>query len=421
MLSEKGFKTLLAASLSLLFTSILYVFPPLTISVLLATTFVSAYLALSHLSLRHAKPSMFRVTRRVNKTVCAPKETVDVLLTITNRTGSSVPLQIEDAVGELKVSAGRTKAEGLLVAGGSITVSYQVSAARRGTYTLGPSRLLIYDDYTMSYKELEAGPVTSIFVTPSTRKSVRLSEAIMQVPHFFNPGSASEAFVGPEDAFRGVRPYGPGDLTRYIDWRKTARDPENELYVREFERTSQVDVVFIIDCSPSMLVGTERPLFEEIIEAVASLTPTILMRGDRVGLRSVGAAEDMALPPMSGSRGLMEIMLALSKLSPGKHYQLSDLGVRLGKNQVAVFLSRFAYSTPREVSESYSALVSSGEVFFLCVRPERGSSAQLEFLEERRVAWVRAENPRLMVVSPDSIEQTIAFIYQLVKRRSKKV
>lgn len=55
---------------------------------------------------------------------------------------------------------------------------------------------------------------------------------------------------GPPTEFDGHRPYMPGDDTRWIDWNLFAR--LEELYVKYFQVEEEVEVLLMLDVSPSM-------------------------------------------------------------------------------------------------------------------------------------------------------------------------
>lgn len=61
------------------------------------------------------------------------------------------------------------------------------------------------------------------------------------------------AHAGPPTDFDGHRPYLPGDDTRWIDWNLFAR--LEELFVKVFRVEEEVEVVMMVDVSPSMTLG----------------------------------------------------------------------------------------------------------------------------------------------------------------------
>ncbi|MGH7667722.1 MAG: DUF58 domain-containing protein [Candidatus Dormibacteria bacterium] len=122
----------------------------------------------------------------------------------------------------------------------------------------------------------------------------------------------TQAFVGEETArergegfeFADIRKFQPGDLTRRINWRVTARQGEPYVSLQHPERN--VDIILMIDSLTDCHSGVDGTLAWQG-RAVAGLAQLHLARRDRVGLLSYGGVLHL-LPPGAGTNHLYRIL-----------------------------------------------------------------------------------------------------------------
>jgi uncharacterized protein (DUF58 family) len=92
-----------------------------------------------------------------------------------------------------------------------------------------------------------------------------------------------EIVTGKGLEFERLREYVPGDEAKMIDWNSLART--GDLYTKVFKEERMLDVVFVVDLSKSMTIGTTEIVKNEYASIVAtSLARTALDAGDEVGL-----------------------------------------------------------------------------------------------------------------------------------------
>jgi uncharacterized protein (DUF58 family) len=130
-------------------------------------------------------------------------------------------------------------------------------------------------------------------------------------------GGHDSRFRGRGMEFAESRIYQPGDDVRSIDWRVTARTgrPHTKLFQEERERP----VILLVDLGASMFFGT-RTAFKSVraAETAALIAWAAMHGGDRVGALVTGRSAHMELKPVSGRRGVLRVLRALSALSrPG--------------------------------------------------------------------------------------------------------
>jgi uncharacterized protein (DUF58 family) len=116
--------------------------------------------------------------------------------------------------------------------------------------------------------------------------------------------------------FFGVREYQPGDPTRWLNGRATARHPE-ALFVNEFEQERVADIGLILDARrQSDVEARGGALFEYAVQATAALADALLQRGNRVGLLMYGRSLDWTLPGY-GKLQRERILRALARAETG--------------------------------------------------------------------------------------------------------
>ena len=155
-------------------------------------------------------------------------------------------------------------------------------------------------------------------------------------------GEYPSVFRGRGLEFSHLREYTPGDDVRAIDWKVTAR--RGAPYVREFVEERELTVLLVVDCSGSTTCGTgARSLREIALELSSVLALTATRGGDRVGLVLFTDEVERFLPPGSGRRHALNLMLELHSFRPrGSGTRPSgalELVSRALKPRTIVFLS----------------------------------------------------------------------------------
>ncbi|HEY5713937.1 MAG TPA: DUF58 domain-containing protein [Candidatus Gracilibacteria bacterium] len=120
-------------------------------------------------------------------------------------------------------------------------------------------------------------------LSPDIKKSLQKLEITTNrsVTSLFS-GNYKSAFKGRGVEFSDIREYAPGDDMRMIDWRTSAK--KDELYVKKFQETRELSMIFLIDGSGSMFFGSEHHTkIDILLHTVAMLALSALKSNDRVG------------------------------------------------------------------------------------------------------------------------------------------
>ena len=128
-------------------------------------------------------------------------------------------------------------------------------------------------------------------------------------------GAYRTAFKGQGLEFAGVREYVPGDDSRTIDWRVTART--GRLAVRRYVEERDRTVLLVVDVGAATDLGSgDRTLREVAAEVVALVGSAAQAAGDRVGLVAWSDRPELLLPPTRRTAALLRMVGELLRLGP---------------------------------------------------------------------------------------------------------
>jgi len=120
-------------------------------------------------------------------------------------------------------------------------------------------------------------------------------------------GEYHSRFRGQGLEFAEVREYQPGDNHRDIDWNVSAR--RGQLYVKKYQETRELRVVFLVDISSSLNMGTQGMFKRErVAELVAGLSFSAVANHDLVGMIMFSDKPEKYIPPRKGKNNAMAIL-----------------------------------------------------------------------------------------------------------------
>jgi uncharacterized protein (DUF58 family) len=120
-------------------------------------------------------------------------------------------------------------------------------------------------------------------------------------------GEYHSVFRGQGLEFAEVREYQIGDSYRDIDWNVSAR--MGHPYIKKFEETRELNVIFLVDCSASNVFGTKQYLKSEYItEVTAVLSFSALSNQDKVGMLLFSDRIEKYIPPRKGKKAALQIL-----------------------------------------------------------------------------------------------------------------
>ncbi len=120
-------------------------------------------------------------------------------------------------------------------------------------------------------------------------------------------GEYHSMFKGHGLEFAEVREYQMGDSFKEIDWNVTAR--YGHPYIKKFNETRELNVIFLVDGSSSTVFGTQSMLKNDLItELTALLSFSALSNNDKVGLLLFADEIEQYSPPRKGKKYALKIL-----------------------------------------------------------------------------------------------------------------
>ncbi len=187
----------------------------------------------------------------------------------------------------------------------------QLSPRRWGRRQLGAEGVAL----TSGWAGFRSGVVTlggqEMFVLPARAPYDSRAEAPAPVGLV---GAHRSRRNGSGTEFSGIRPFASGDRLRRIQWRTSLRTGALHVVTTRAEEDSAVLVVLdaLVDLGRSGGVDGEASSLDLGIRAASALAEHHVRRGDRVGLRVLGA-HDVRLAPAAGQRHLRRLQGLLAR------------------------------------------------------------------------------------------------------------
>ena len=111
--------------------------------------------------------------------------------------------------------------------------------------------------------------------------------------------------------FEGLREWVPGDDTRAIDWKATAR--RGKPIARQYEDERREQVLIMIDAGRLLTAEVDGvPRLEAVIEAALRLAHAAVEHDDNIGVMVFADEVQSFVPPSRGRRGLRNVLEALA-------------------------------------------------------------------------------------------------------------
>ena len=152
----------------------------------------------------------------------------------------------------------------------------------------------------------------------------RLARLRLQSARLFDgrpPGERRSPRHGASLEFVDVRPYAPGDDTRYVDWNVYRR--LDRIVVKRFREHRDLCLHLLVDTSASMGVGTPSKL-DHGLRAGAVLTCVALANHERVSVGLLADDGHRTLTPRRGHRRMARLLDLLGTVRAGGRTRLGD-------------------------------------------------------------------------------------------------
>ncbi len=315
-----------------------------------------------------------------------------------------------------------------------------VRPVRRGKGGVGTLHLRVASPWSLAWRQLALPAPWQVTVFP-TLAGASLTAIPLQAQRRREAGLRTVRHLGEGRAFESLREWVPGDDTRTIDWKATAR--RGKAMARQYEDERRQQLMIAIDAGRMLTAETEgRARLEFVVEAALQLAHSAVAHDDNVGLMVFSDRVQQYLAPARGRRALRAILDLLATVhgtlvepdypaafallaqrnrrraltvvftdvidrtaSEALVGQLASLRPRHLPLAVALrdpALDRLASARPGNVSEAY----------------QRAAAEELLQAREAALADMRGRGVIVLDVPPVGAAEAVVAQYTLLKRRS---
>ena len=220
-----------------------------------------------------------RVTaeRPLSRMMVEAKTETLIELTLARRARGATGLQWADDLPEGLASDQSARGYTVVNRNNPMSISYRVTAQRRGRYTIGPVTMRMTDVFGLTQLTRRAGGQISLIATPP----------LVQVPALNQHANLAGSLVSQRGSLLErqstdviPRPFHSGDSKRRIHWRATAK--VGEPMVRQEEHEARAETLLILD---RRAFQHSAPAFELAVSVCASIAAQLARSGTPVEVR----------------------------------------------------------------------------------------------------------------------------------------
>ena len=357
-----------------------------------------------------------------------------------NALGSRVRLRVIEAF-PAPFGAGLDSERVLDLAPGA--VAYEQFALRpvaRGKALSGMLHLRLLSPWGLAWRQLKRDLPWQSTVFPSLQKA-SLRSLPTQAQRRREAGLRNVRRLGEGRIFESLREWVPGDDTRTIDWKATAK--RGKPMARQYEDERRQHVLIVIDAGRLLTADVAgRPRLEAVIDAALQLAHAAVENDDNVGLMVFADDVQHYVAPARGRRALRQILDALSTVQgrltePNYPAAFAYLATRNRKRALTVVFTDVIDRTASDALVSHvgslrprhlplAVALRNPELEQLATtRPptvaaafERAAAEELLQAREEALADMRSRGVLILDVPPGGAAKAVVDQYTLLKRRA---
>jgi uncharacterized protein (DUF58 family) len=189
-----------------------------------------------------------------------------------------------------------------------------VGAVRRGREEAGWFAVRSVGPLRLGLRTGRVGLPWSVRVYPNL-PATRLKASIAEAVRRRESGLRAIRYLGEGRQFESLREWVPGDDTRRIDWKATAR--RRKVIARQYEEERRQQVLLVLDAGRLLaeeIDGEAR--FEHAVRAALLLALAAVYHDDNVGIMVFGREVARYVAPQRGRRGLRQVLDVLAEARP---------------------------------------------------------------------------------------------------------
>lgn len=352
----------------------------------------------------------------------------------------ALPIRVrEEAPAPLDATGGAER-HLLLPPGGALREEVEFLPVRRGKASGGRLHLRVLGPLGLAWRQGTSALPWRVVVYPNLR-SAALRALPGQAQRRREAGFRSLRRVGEGRVFESLRDWVPGEETRTIDWKATAR--RGKLMARQYEDERRQHVMIMIDAGRLLTAEVEgRARLEAAVDAALELAHAAVAHDDNIGLLVFADEVLSYVPPGRGRRALRLVLDALAGIEgrlvePDYPAAFAYLAARTRKRALTVLFTDVIDRTasdalvaqagtlrPRHLPLAVT-LRDPGLARLASARPsdlgaafERAAAEELLEAREEALGELRARGVLILDVPPDGAARAVVEQYERLKRRS---
>jgi uncharacterized protein (DUF58 family) len=328
----------------------------------------------------------------------------------------------------------------MLPAGGTLRETLEMVPLHRGRATAGRLHLRLRAPWGLAWRQGRRELPWPVTVYPNLRNAA-LRALPAQAQRRREAGFRNLRRLGEGRSFESLKEWAPGEETRAIDWKATAR--RGKLMVRQYEDERRQQVMMVIDAGRLLTAEIDgRARLESAIDAALELAHSAVHHDDNVGLLVFADEILHFVPPTRGRRALRLILDALAGtegrlVEPNYPAAFAYLASRSRKRALTVL---FTDVVDRTASDAFVAQAGSLRPRHLplavtlrdpalerlaTARPatteaafERAAAEELLEARENALAELRSHGVLVLDVLPEGAARGVVEQYERLKRRA---
>jgi uncharacterized protein (DUF58 family) len=355
-----------------------------------------------------------------------------------NPTGRPLQLRVRESLPSALTAPERERRL-LLPPGADLREEITIAPVRRGRGAGGRIDIRIRGPWGLAWRQVRLDRPWEATVYPSL-VGASLRSLPTQAQRRRAAGFRSVRRIGEGRMFESLKEWVPGEDTRTIDWKATAR--RGKVIARQYEDEQRQQVILMVDAGRMLTAESQgRARLEAVVEAALRLAHSAVEHDDNIGLLVFADTVQQFVPPGRGRRALRAVLDALAEVEgrlvePDYPAAFAFLAARNRKRALTVLFTDVIDRTASEALLTHTASLrprhlplavvlrdpamdrlavarpsSSGEAF------ERAAAEELLQARQEALGEMRRAGVVVLDLPPDEAAEGVVAQYHLLKRR----
>ncbi len=227
----------------------------------------------------------------------------------TNPLDRPLELRVREAFPEV-VAPDRPERTVHLPARDTLREEVRLTPRRRGRAEGGRLSIRIRGAWGLCWRQVRLARPWQVLVYPSLL-GASLRSLPTQAQRRREAGFRNIRRIGEGRVFESLKEWVPGEDTRTIDWKATAR--RGKVMARQYEDERRQQVLIVVDAGRQLTAEVDgRSRLDAVVEAALHLAHSAVEHDDNVGLLVFADTIQQWIPPARGKRALRQVLDALA-------------------------------------------------------------------------------------------------------------